>query len=47
MQPPITKTDRQLLALQRAGKNPKYRAKVKAKIKGIKQRVAWNNFLSQ
>jgi len=43
----MNKLDKQLLALTRAGKNPKYRAKVKAKIKGIKQRVAWNNFLGQ
>ena len=43
----MTKQQKQLLALQRAGRNPKYRTKVKAKIKAIKQAKSWNNFLSQ
>jgi len=43
----MNKVDRQLLALTRAGKNPKYRAKVKAKIKGIKQRQSHLNWLAQ
>lgn len=42
--PPTTRTDRQVLALQRqAGKYPK----VKKKIKVIKQRRAWGDYLSK
>ena len=43
----LTKTEKQLLALQRAARNPKYRPKVKAKIKAIKQNIAHNNWLAQ
>ena len=43
----MTKQDKQLLALTRQAKNPKYRAKVVKKIKQIKQVQAWNNFLSK
>jgi len=43
----MTKQDKQLLALTRAAKNPKYRPKVKAKIKAIKQNIAHNNWLAQ
>ena len=45
--PFMNKTDKQILALQRAARNPKYRPKVKAKIKAIKQNIAHNNWLSQ
>jgi len=43
----MNKLDKQLLALTRAGKNPKYRAKVKAKIKEIKQKQSHLNWLGQ
>lgn len=43
----LTKPEKQLLALERAARNPKYRPKVKAKIKTIKQNIAHNNWLSQ
>lgn len=43
----LTKPEKQLLALQRAARNPKYRQKVKAKIKAIKQNIAHNNWLAQ
>lgn len=43
----MTKQEKKLLALQRAARNPKYRPKVKAKIKTIKQNIAHNNWLSQ
>lgn len=42
----MTKQDKQLLALTRAAKNPKYRPKVKAKIKAIKQRQVNYNWLA-
>lgn len=45
--PFMNKTDKQILALQRAARNPKYRPKVKAKIRQIKSNRAWNNFLAQ
>lgn len=43
----MTKQAKQLLALTRAGRNPKYRPKVKAKIKAIKQNIAHQNWLAQ
>lgn len=43
----LTKSEKQLLALTRAARNPKYRPKVKAKIKAIKQNIAHNNWLAQ
>lgn len=43
----MTKQEKKLLALQRAARNPKYRQKVKAKIKAIKQNIAHNNWLAQ
>lgn len=43
----LTKTERQLLALTRAARNPKYRPKVKAKIKQIKQNIDHQNWLAQ
>lgn len=43
----LTKSEKQLLALTRAARNQKYRPKVKAKIKAIKQNIAHNNWLAQ
>lgn len=43
----MDKQTKQLLALARAARNPKYRQKVKAKIKAIKQNIAHNNWLAQ
>ena len=43
----MDKQTKQLLALTRAARNPKYRPKIKAKIKAIKQREVNYNWLSQ
>lgn len=43
----MTKHEKQLLALIRAGKNPTYRAKIKAKIKNIKASQSWYKYLSK
>jgi len=44
----MNKQDKLLAALTAAARRqPKYRGKIKAKIKAIKQRESWNNFLAQ
>ena len=43
----MTPQTKLLAALTRAARNQKYRPKVKAKIKAIKQNIAHNNWLAQ